>query len=76
MHQPDAKVDALWQQILTGDQQQKVAAQQEIGKYVLDQAWFAPILSPGVFYAYNSKKLSVPKITDVGHLHPLLIDFK
>jgi peptide/nickel transport system substrate-binding protein len=76
MHQPDAKVDAWWKTILTGDQQQKVAAQQEIGKYVLDQAWFAPILSPEVFYAYDSKKVSVPKVTDASHLHPLLIDFK
>src|SRR4029450_4522905 len=76
MHQPDAKVDALWQQILTGDQQQKVAAQQEIGKYVLDQAWFAPILSPGVFYTYDSKNVSIPKVTDPGHAYPLLIDFK
>ena len=75
-HQPDAKVDALWQQILTGDQQQKVAAQQEIGKYVLDQAWFAPILSPASFYTYDSKKVSVPKVTDPSHAHPLLIDFK
>jgi peptide/nickel transport system substrate-binding protein len=76
MHQPDAKVDALWQQILTGDEQQKVAAQQEIGKYVLDQAWFAPILSPASFYAYDSKKVAVPAATDPSHIHPLLIDFK
>jgi len=76
MHQPDAKVDAFWKQILTGDQQQKVAAQQEIGKYVLDQAWFAPILSPASFYAYDSKKVAVPAATDPSHIHPLLIDFK
>jgi len=76
MHQPDAKVDALWKQIMTGDQQQKVAAQQEIGKYVLDQAWFAPLITTEGFYAYDSKKVTVPKITDTGHLHPLLIDYK
>jgi len=76
MHQPDAKVDALWKQIMTGDQQQKVAAQQEIGKYVLDQAWFAPLITTESFYAYDSKKVTVPKVTDTGHLHPLLIDYK
>ena len=58
-HQPDETIDALWQTILTGTDEEKVAAQQEINQYVIDQAWFVPMAYPDGFYALQP-----------GHLHP------
>jgi ABC-type transport system substrate-binding protein len=74
-HQADPTVDALWQQILTADEQSRVNLQQELNKYVIDQAWFVPILSPDQLYAY-SPDITIDEITDPYKLHPRLVDFK
>jgi ABC-type transport system substrate-binding protein len=74
-HQPDATIDALWQKIVTGTEDEKVAAQQEINKYVTENAWFVPIVAPFGFYAY-SNAVSVPQMSDPNGGHPLLRDFQ
>ncbi len=74
-HQPDATIDGLWQEILIGDEEQQKAAEQDINRYIVDQAWFVPMVYPDGFYA-TSKKVSVPHVTDFSALHPNLIDFK
>ena len=74
-HQPDATVNKLWNQILTGNDQQKADAQQAINRYITDQAWFVPMVYPEGFYAYNAK-LNVKQSSDFAQLHPLLRDFQ
>ncbi|WP_380161953.1 ABC transporter substrate-binding protein [Kineococcus sp. R86509] len=74
-HQPDATIDGLWQEILVGDEEQQKAAQQDVNRYISEQAWFVPMVYPDGFYA-TSKKVAVPKVTDFSALHPNLIDFK
>jgi peptide/nickel transport system substrate-binding protein len=74
-HQKDAKIDELWQQILTGDEQQKLDAQQEVAQYILDEAWFLPMAYPDGFYAFNDK-VEIEKVSDHAQLHPLLRDIK
>ena len=74
-HQPDANVDALWQTILTGTEEERVAAQQEINQYVIDQAWFVPMAYPDGFYAYDPA-VEIEKVSDFSALHPLLRDFQ
>lgn len=74
-HQPDATIDALWQKILTGTDEEKVAAQQEINQYVIDQAWFVPMAYPDGFYAFDPA-ISIEKVSDFSALHPLLRDFQ
>ena len=74
-HQPDPTIDALWQTILTGTEDEKVAAQQEINQYVIDQAWFVPMAYPDGFYAY-SPDISIPTMSDFAALHPVLRDFQ
>jgi len=76
-HEDDATVDELWQQIVTGDEAQSIAAQQEINQYAVDQAWFVPILAPTNFYAYDGDKVTIADpTTDAFKLHPNLIDFQ
>ena len=75
-HQPDATVDELWQQILTGDEDQKKAAQQEINQYIVDQAWFAPMVYVDSFYAYDADAVTIDSVSDVEGLHPKLRDFQ
>ncbi|MFJ3772304.1 ABC transporter substrate-binding protein [Streptomyces sp. NPDC090075] len=75
MHQTDPTVAKLWKKILTDDTAQSAKDQQAINRYVVDQAWFVPLASPGMFYAYNPK-LKVQQSTDPNALHPLLWDFK
>jgi peptide/nickel transport system substrate-binding protein len=74
-HQPDKTVDRLWNQIVTGDAAQQKTAQQQINKYVVDQAWFAPMVNPDRFYAH-SKKVTINHVSDLEALTPKLRDFK
>ncbi|MFM9606509.1 ABC transporter substrate-binding protein [Streptomyces turgidiscabies] len=74
-HQSDATVDKEWKTILTGSQSESTAAQQTIGKYVLDNAWYVPLVNPQVFYAYNDS-IKIPESTDPNDAHPILHDFK
>lgn len=74
-HQPDEKIDALWQKILTGTDDERIAAQQEINQYVIDQAWFVPMAYPDGFYAY-SPDIAIPTMSDFAALHPVLRDFQ
>jgi peptide/nickel transport system substrate-binding protein len=74
-HQPDATIDALWQTILTGSEEERVQAQKEINQYVIDQAWFVPMAYPDGFYAY-SPDIAIPTMSDFAALHPLLRDFQ
>jgi ABC-type transport system substrate-binding protein len=76
LHQPDATVNQLWQQIVNGDEQQSIEAQQEINRYVVEQAWFVPILSPQNHYAYNSDAVTIDEVTQASLGHPALIDFQ
>jgi peptide/nickel transport system substrate-binding protein len=75
MHQTDPTVARLWEKIVTDNPQQSAKDQQAINRYVVDQAWFVPMVSTGTIYAYNSK-LKVRKSTDPSGLHPLLWDFQ
>ncbi|BDZ65086.1 ABC transporter substrate-binding protein [Agromyces mangrovi Wang et al. 2018] len=76
LHQPNETIDALWEEIVTGDEAQQIAAQQEINQYLVDNAWFVPILSPYNYYAYNADKVTVTDVSDPNGLHPKLIDFQ
>ncbi|MFI5897802.1 ABC transporter substrate-binding protein [Actinoplanes sp. NPDC051513] len=74
-HQPDATIDGLWKKILTGDEATRKTAQQDINKYVVEQAWFAPMVNPDGFYAH-SPDVKIDHISDVEALTPKLRDFK
>lgn len=74
-HQPDPTIDALWQTVLTTSGDERIAAEQEINQYVIDQAWFVPMAYPDGFYAY-SPDIDVPTMSDFAALHPLLRDFQ
>ncbi|MFD3308632.1 ABC transporter substrate-binding protein [Streptomyces sp. NPDC058694] len=75
MHQPDPTVAKLYDKVLTSSGQESAAAQQEINRYISDQAWFVPMAYPDGFYAHSSK-IRVPTMSDSSALNPLLRDFK
>ena len=75
-HQPDEYVDSRWAQIKTADPATSKKLQQEINQYLVDQAWFAPMVYMGTNYAYNAKKVSIPTQSDQEALTPKLRDFK
>ncbi|WP_026459244.1 ABC transporter substrate-binding protein [Schaalia vaccimaxillae] len=74
-HQDDAFIEEQWSTILTGDESQKKDAQQAINQYVIDQAWFVPMVNPDGFYAHTAD-VKIPHISDVEGLSPKLIDFQ
>lgn len=74
-HEKDATVDGLWQTILTGDAAARKTAEQAINKYIVDQAWFAPMVDPEGFYAYSSK-VTISHVSDPEALTPKLRDFQ
>ncbi|MFI1035498.1 ABC transporter substrate-binding protein [Streptomyces sp. NPDC020951] len=75
MHQSDPTVAKLYDKVLTSSGQESAAAQQDINRYITDQAWFVPMVYPDGFYAH-SPKVKVPTMSDFNALHPLLRDFK
>ena len=74
-HQADAKIDELWNTILTGTEVERKQAQQDVNRYITDQAWFVPMAYPEHFYATTSG-VEVSQVSDFSGLHPLLRDFK
>ncbi|WP_329348986.1 MULTISPECIES: ABC transporter substrate-binding protein [unclassified Streptomyces] len=74
-HQSDPTVTKLYAKVLTSSGQESADAQQDINRYITDQAWFVPMVYPDGFYAYSSK-VSVPTMSDLNALNPLLRDFK
>ncbi len=74
-HQPDATVEKYWKTIVNGSDSESQAAQQAIGTYVLDNAWYVPLVNPQVFYAY-ADSIKIPRSTDPNDAHPILRDFK
>lgn len=75
-HQPDQYVDSRYAQLATATPAQSKKLQQEINRYIIDQAWQAPMVSMGSNFAYNPKKLSIPTESDQEALTPRLRDFK
>lgn len=74
MHQKDEHVDDLWQIVLTGTDEEKAAAQQDINEYILDEAWFIPLAYPDGFYAFNDT-VDIDHVSDYAQLTPVLRDF-
>jgi peptide/nickel transport system substrate-binding protein len=75
-HQPDQYVDSRWKQMASATPEQSKKLQQEINRYIVDKAWFAPFVLTGTSYAYNPKKVSIPTESDQEALTPRLRDFK
>lgn len=75
-HQPDEFIDSRWGRIATATPDESAALQQEINRYIIDQAWFAPFVYMGSAYAYNPQKLGIPTQSDVEALTPKLRDFQ
>jgi peptide/nickel transport system substrate-binding protein len=73
---PNEYVDSRYKQILTADPATSKKLQQEINQYLVDQAWFAPMVYMGTNYAYDAAKVSIPTQSDPEALTPKLRDFK
>ncbi|MER6559535.1 ABC transporter substrate-binding protein [Streptomyces sp. NPDC001027] len=74
-HQKDATVAEGWNTILTGSAADSAKAQQALNRYIVDQAWFVPMVQASMHYAYNPK-VNVRPSTDPSGLHPMLWDFQ
>ncbi|NEA28482.1 ABC transporter substrate-binding protein [Actinomadura bangladeshensis] len=72
----DPKIDRLWSTILTTQGDASAAAQQDLNRYLIDQAWFAPWVYVNSFFSYNPDKLRITKSTDLNQLAPQLSDFQ
>ena len=75
-HQPDQYVDSRWTQLGTADPAASQKLQQQINRYIVDQAWFVPMVYMGTEFAYNADKVSIPTESDQEALTPKLRDFK
>jgi peptide/nickel transport system substrate-binding protein len=75
-HQPDATIQSLYSKLLSANGAQYKAVRQAIYRYTIEQAWFVPLVYQNVYFAYNPKNVSIPKVTDYGDLNPLLWDFR
>lgn len=75
-HQPDDYVDSRWEKIKTATPEESAKLQKEINQYLVDQAWFAPMVYMGTNFAYNADKVQIPTDSDQEALTPRLRDFK
>lgn len=73
---PDEFVEQHWEQIKTADQETSAELQKEINQYIVDEAWFAPMVYIGSNYAYDADKVSFGSQSDIEALSPKLRDFK
>ncbi|WDR06069.1 ABC transporter substrate-binding protein [Devosia rhodophyticola] len=69
-------IDGRWVKIATASAEESAALQQEINRYVVDEAWFAPFVYMGSTYAFNPEKVSIPTQSDAEALTPKLRDFQ
>jgi peptide/nickel transport system substrate-binding protein len=74
--QPNEFIDSRWEQIATADPAESERLQKEINQYLVDEAWFAPMVYMGTNYAYNADKVSIPTQSDQEALTPKLRDFQ
>jgi peptide/nickel transport system substrate-binding protein len=76
MHQPDEYVDSRWAKMASATPEESAKLQKEINQYVVDQAWFAPMVYMGTNFAYDKAKVSIPTQSDQEALTPKLRDFQ
>ena len=76
MHQPNDYIDSRYEQIKTADEATTAKLLKEINQYLVDQAWFAPMVYMGTNYAYDAQKVSFSGQSDQEALTPKLRDFK
>ena len=72
-HEPDATITKYWNDIIAGKDVK--ANEQAMNKYVVDQAWFVPMVFADNFYAHV-KNVTVSTSSDFSGLQPMLWDFK
>lgn len=75
-HQPDEYVDSRYAALATASPEESEKLQQEINQYIVDQAWFAPMVFTGNAFAYKADKVSIPTQSDQEALTPRLRDFQ
>lgn len=75
-HQPDEYVDSRYAKLATATPDESKQLQQEINQYIVDQAWFAPMVFTGSNFAYDPEKVSIPTESDPEALTPRLRDFQ
>ncbi|WP_221933121.1 ABC transporter substrate-binding protein [Tessaracoccus rhinocerotis] len=74
-HQPNEYVDSRFEQMASADEATSEKLQQEINQYIVDEAWFAPLVYAGGFWAFTDD-VQIPTDSFVEGLHPALRDFK
>lgn len=74
--QPNEYIDSRWEKIATATPEESAELQKEINQYLIDEAWFAPMVYMGTNYAFNADKVSIPTESDVEALTPKLRDFQ
>lgn len=76
LHQKDETIDKIWKEIVkTSDPDKLKDLEQEANQYVVDQAWFIPIVAPERFFVHNSK-IKLESISDFNGTTPFLWDFE
>lgn len=75
-HQPDEYVDSRYAQLPSATPEESAQLQQEINQYIVDQAWFAPMVLTGTNFAYDGSVVSIPTQSDQEALTPKLRDFQ
>ena len=75
-HVPNEYVDSRYAKLATASTEESAEIQKEINRYIIDEAWFAPMANMGSSFAYDTSKLSIPTQSDQEALTPRLADFQ
>lgn len=73
-HQEDEFIAERWEKMATADADESAALQKEINQYLVDEAWYAPMVRNGNFYAFDPAAVEIPTQTGLAG-HPALRDF-
>lgn len=74
-HATDPTATDLLARIDIAGEEESALLQQELNQFVIDQAWFAPLVYPTQYFSYDGKLVEVGESSDVNALAPNLRDF-
>jgi peptide/nickel transport system substrate-binding protein len=75
-HATDPTVTALLQKLSTDSPAASAADQKTLNQYIINQAWFAPMVVPNLYTTYNPALVTINGSTDLNGLTVNLRDFQ
>ncbi|MFJ6651510.1 ABC transporter substrate-binding protein [Microbacterium sp. NPDC091313] len=72
----DPRLQELLDQIPTADETESSVLQKQVNEFLIDEAWFAPMVYPDQIFTFDPKQTTLNESSDASGLAPNLRDFE